>query len=153
MTLSTYLETIASNLSTSVTFREGTEWEINLDLDNVQTFPVLYFLNYLTGTYTRDRAGRILYADYPVTLDFMQKMDEYDEPSSDLDTEVFEQMATLAQEFLKRVYNSSEYQDVAAQVASQTYNITAFRDRHDVIVAGVQLNLTLRLHLGEDSCI
>lgn len=153
MTLSDYIKTIAGTMSTPVTFMQGTEWETNINLDNTTVFPVLYFRNYLTATYTRDRAGRILYADYPITIDFMQKQDELDEETSDLDNDVFSVLNDLANEFLKRIYNSSEYQAVANQQGQQQYNILAFRDRYDVIVAGMQLNASIRLDLGDDSCV
>ena len=153
MTLSDYIESIAAAMSTAVTFKEGKEWEVNLELDNVEVFPVLYFRNYLTATYTRDRAGRILYADYPITIELMQKQDYLDDRTDSLDDAIFETLSTLAQEFIKRMYLSNEYQTVAAQTGLQQYSMLAFRDKYDVVVAGIQLNATIRLFLDEDSCI
>ena len=153
MTLSDYIETIAGAMSTPVTYKEGKEWEVNLELDNVEVFPVLYFRNYLTATYTRDRAGRILYADYPVTVELMSKQDYLDDTTTTLDDSIFATLSILAQEFIKRIYLSSEYQTVADQTGLQQYSMLAFRDKYDVIVAGMQINATIRLYLGEDSCI
>lgn len=153
MTLSEYIETIAAAMSTPVTFKEGKEWEVNLELDNVEVFPVLYFRNYLTATYTRDRAGRILYADYPLTVELMSKQEYLDDTTGELDDTIFDTLTTLMHEFEKRLYLSSEYQTVADQTALQQYSVLAFRDKYDVIVAGVQMNATIRLFLGEDSCL
>ena len=152
MTLSDYIENISNQLSTTVTYEEGKEWEVNLELDNIETFPVLYFRNYLSATYTRDRAGRILYADYPITIEIMSKQNYLDDTTSNLDDTIFNSLTLLANEFIARVYASSEYQTPANQVSNQVYNLLAFRDKYDVIVAGIQLTTTLRLYLGEDSC-
>lgn len=154
MTIADYIENIASAISSPpITYIEGKVWEANYALDNVSVFPVIYFRNFLTASYTFSKAGGLLYADYPISIEFLLQQDELDEQGSSIDDTIINTLTPLANEFIKRIYESDEYQNVAAQSDNQQFNLLYFRDRYDVIVGGIELNTTIRLLIDSTTCL
>lgn len=154
MTIAEYIEGIVGAISSPPnTFIEGTIWEANRELDYTSVFPVIFFRNFLTADYTYSKGGRILYADYPISIDFISKQDEFDEVAKDIDTNIIKILIPIVNEFIQRVYQSTEYQDVAEQTNNQKWSPLYFRDRYDVISGGIELNTTIRLILDDQICL
>jgi hypothetical protein len=154
MTISDYIKTIVDAISSpSHTYIEGKVWEANQQLDTITTFPVIYFKNFLTASYTYSKSGRILYADYPVSIEFLMKQDELDQHGSDIDDEIIEALIPTVNQFIQRVYQSTEFQDVAEQTNNQTWQPLYFRDRYDIISAGIEVNTNIRLILDSQICL
>ena len=153
MTIAQYIESIANALSTPNTFLQGKAWETNIDMDFVEVFPCVVFRNYFTSSFTLGRDGKARWQDYPITVEFHLLEDELDMETSDIEDEIFAILLPVVDEFVKRIYESTEYQVVDQQVSNQNGSVLYFRDEKDVITAGLQLNLTVRLRLQNTVCL
>lgn len=149
-TISTYIEGIASSLTTTNTYLEGNQFDFNLDVDAVTTFPVIYFFNLLSKKVSLQQSGSLKWYEFDLVVTFGEKNEQDMQPSQY--AAHIETMEQLANDFMVKIRLSDEWKNVYSETELPIYNLEPFIDSTDTGLIGVILSTTIKLKLTGYDC-
>jgi len=158
MYISDYIQTISSGLSFShdlieahITDALQGDWEINRQLEDSTEVYALAFLN-MVWLDNISISRRIESQDYTLSFRLMKKQTEFDNDSSQIDTNIITDLETKANEIKYKILESAEFSSVASNNGVIQVQNVLFRDAYDNITAGIQFTMNVKLDLGVTFC-
>ena len=139
-----FLQTIATNQTSLASFFYGTDYEANLQADDAQ-FPMLHVQTIVSSGAELSATTGAARKTWPLFLFFCQKGD-IDITTNDQET-ICEQMKDLAIEYVARINQTRQYDEVAKIQFKHLYY------KFDMAVCGVLTMITLRDKSGYAVCI